>query len=120
MTSDTNLEYLGTSEEYHEKPSKRTASLQTFQTQSRSAAHFTGIFGIIYVDYCTIWCEIKLTHLKGKTEGKGEVKCTLVQALKLCTGRTAHRGSRDIAVLLGKAKVHPCTGTKALYRPYGP
>jgi hypothetical protein len=28
-----------------------------------------------------------------------KVKCTLVQALKLCTGRTAHRGSRDIALL---------------------
>jgi hypothetical protein len=26
----------------------------------------------------------------------GKVKCTLVQALKLCTGRTAHRGSRGI------------------------
>jgi hypothetical protein len=25
--------------------------------------------------------------------------CTLVQALRLCTGRTAHRGSRGIAVL---------------------
>jgi hypothetical protein len=30
--------------------------------------------------------------------GKGKVKCTLVQALRLCTGRTAHRGSRGIAV----------------------
>ena len=26
------------------------------------------------------------------------VKCTLVQALRLCTGRTGHRGSRGIAV----------------------
>ena len=31
--------------------------------------------------------------------GKGEVKVTLVQALRLCTGRTAHRGSRGIALL---------------------
>jgi hypothetical protein len=29
-----------------------------------------------------------------------EVKCTLVQALRLCTGRTAHRRSRGIALLL--------------------
>jgi hypothetical protein len=36
------------------------------------------------------------------------VKCTVVQALRLCTGRTAHRGSRGIG------KVHRCTGTKAL------
>ena len=27
------------------------------------------------------------------------IKCTLVQALRLCTGCTAHRGSRGIAVL---------------------
>ena len=32
--------------------------------------------------------------------GKGKkIKCTLVQALRLCTGRTAHRGSRGIALL---------------------
>ena len=30
--------------------------------------------------------------------GKGKVKVTPVQALRLCTGRTAHRGSRGIAV----------------------
>jgi len=28
-----------------------------------------------------------------------KVKCTLIQALRLCTGRTAHRGSRGIALL---------------------
>jgi len=30
---------------------------------------------------------------------KKKVKCTLVQALRLCTGRTAHMGSRGIALL---------------------
>ena len=30
---------------------------------------------------------------------KVKVKCTLVQALRLCTGRTVHRGSRGIALL---------------------
>ena len=29
---------------------------------------------------------------------KKKVKCTVVQTLRLCTGRTAHRGSRDIAL----------------------
>ena len=29
---------------------------------------------------------------------KVNLKCTLVQALRLCTGRTAHRGSRGIAL----------------------
>jgi len=32
-------------------------------------------------------------------ELKGKVKCTLVQALRLCTGRTGHRGSRGIGLL---------------------
>ena len=32
-------------------------------------------------------------------EIKKVVKCTHVQALRLCTGRTAHRGSRGIALL---------------------
>jgi len=30
---------------------------------------------------------------------KVKAKCTLVQALRLCTDRTAHRGSRGIALL---------------------
>jgi len=46
---------------------------------------------------------------------KVKVKCTVVQALRLCTGYTARRGSRGI----GKGKVHRCTGTEALYRLYG-
>ena len=28
-----------------------------------------------------------------------KVKCTLVQTLRLCTDRTVHRGSRNIALL---------------------
>ena len=47
---------------------------------------------------------------------KVKVKCTVVHALRFCTGRTAHRVSRGI----GKGKVHRCTGTEVLYRPYGP
>ena len=37
-------------------------------------------------------CIISLIKVKN-------VKCTLVQAVRLCTGRTAHRGSRGIALL---------------------
>ena len=32
-------------------------------------------------------------------KGKVNVNCTLVQALRFCTGRTVHRGSRGIALL---------------------
>jgi len=34
-----------------------------------------------------------------KNSEKIKVKCTLVQVLKFCTGRTAHRGSISIALL---------------------
>jgi hypothetical protein len=36
---------------------------------------------------------------RNKVKVKVKVKCTLVQALRLCTGRTVHRWSRGIAVL---------------------
>ena len=38
-------------------------------------------------------------HSSNRLEGKVKVKCTLVQALRLCTGRTAHRWSRGVALL---------------------
>jgi hypothetical protein len=37
--------------------------------------------------------------VKIKVKVKVKLKFTLVQALRLCTGRTAHRRSRGIAVL---------------------
>ena len=37
-------------------------------------------------------------HFPHKQNKRVNVKCTLVQALRLCTGRTAHRGSRGIAL----------------------
>jgi len=52
------------------------------------------------IRYCKILCIdyvscVLLAHIFEK----GKVKCTLVQALSLCTGRTAHRGSRGRALL---------------------
>ena len=37
-------------------------------------------------------------HPASYTFVKVKVKCTLVQGLRLCTGRTAHRGSRGVAL----------------------
>ena len=37
-------------------------------------------------------------YMKCGTHQKIKVKCTLVPAMRLCTGRTAHRGSRGIAL----------------------
>ena len=45
--------------------------------------------------------KIRLPEWSGHVDRikKVKVKCTLVQAMRLCTGRTAHTGSRGIAVL---------------------
>jgi len=45
-----------------------------------------------------------------------KVKCTLVQALRLCTGRTAHRGSRGIALLFHDQR-HEKSGEGSASRP---
>jgi len=50
---------------------------------------------ILYID-CLFKAASCLRYEAWKVK---EVKCTLVQALRLCTGRTAHRGSRSIALL---------------------
>ena len=45
----------------------------------------------------------KMTEKDGKRactlQGNAKVKCTLVQALRFYTGRTAHRGSRGVVLL---------------------
>ena len=52
------------------------------------------------VPHIYIWWIIKFFIFKGK---KVKVKCTLVQALRLCTGRTAHRGTMALDVCEGSA-----------------
>ena len=52
----------------------------------------------------SVSCVLMFTVSKNVWDGdnfevKVKVKCTLVQALRLCTGRMAHRGSRGIALL---------------------
>jgi hypothetical protein len=49
-------------------------------------------------------CRLRTEYLswypcRGMARGEKKLNCTLVQALRLCTGRTAHRGSRRIALL---------------------
>jgi len=44
---------------------------------------------VLYFNW--VFSEISSTNVK--------VKCTLVQALRLCTGRMAHKGNRGIALL---------------------
>jgi len=62
--------------------------------------------GYSWAHRISMWCLLGNTILvkSGSVKrafylGKSTVKCTLVQALRFCTGRTAHRGRRDIALL---------------------
>jgi len=54
------------------------------------------------LNYTSLYFNLKrclLFWLISQVEVNVKVKCTLVQALTLCTGRAAHRGSRGIALL---------------------
>ena len=46
-----------------------------------------------------------------------KLKCTLVQALRLCTDRTAHRGSRGIALLFHERGTRRGWGVSVTPRP---
>ena len=46
-----------------------------------------------------------------------KVRVTLVQALRLCTGRTAHRGSRGIALLFHDHGTRRGRGVSVTSRP---
>jgi len=48
---------------------------------------------------------------------KIKIKCTLVKALRLCTGRTAHRGNRGIALLFLDHGTRRGWGVSATPRP---
>jgi len=48
---------------------------------------------------CGAWCFLLGRDTVIKRHFLGTVKCTLVQGLRLCTGHTAHRGSRGIALV---------------------
>jgi hypothetical protein len=45
------------------------------------------------------WGSVQAVRSIGGVEVYVKVKCTVVQALRLCTGRTFHKGSRGIALL---------------------
>ena len=64
--------------------------------RGRKPIRTCSLYRKIVIEQCAC-CFLVLTWeilCKGK-----KVKCTLVQALRLCTGRTAHRGSRGVVLL---------------------
>jgi len=65
-----------------------------YPSSVRVVATYTRLIPRGHWDYCETWClYMHKLHVKKK------VKVTVVQALSLCTGCTAHRGSRGIALL---------------------
>ena len=65
--------------------SNKPTSSPCFQGVSRGTFFLT----VSDADTFRTWVQVKV---------KGKVKVTLVQALRLCTGRTTYRGSRGIAL----------------------
>ena len=55
--------------------------------------------------------------MKAEEKVKVKVKVTLVQALRLCTGRTAHRGSRGITLNLSWPRHYKGWGVSITPRP---
>jgi hypothetical protein len=56
-------------------------------------------WGLFPIGPTDVWCRKERGHINLYCLRVGKVKCTPVQALRLCTGRTAHRRSRGIALL---------------------
>ena len=56
------------------------------------------VFKVYSVVYHQLSLELKIMAMHRKQTVLKKVKCPLVQALRLCTGRTAHRGSRGIVL----------------------
>jgi len=66
---------------------------------------FGTIEGKAHLQLSQLWsvqhaiCSYTSTKFSHSRFMKGTIRCTLVQALRICTGHTAHRGSRGIALI---------------------
>jgi len=90
------------------KPFQRGSFCPPFCLPSRQVALSLCVYACFMFKSLTFWALVTLIavcrHIRGTKQAtyigvKGKVQCTLLQALRLCTGRTARRGSRSIAVL---------------------
>jgi len=65
--------------------------------------HFVLYFGVLrqtIIKTTIVGTDLQFKQLVSlRAGGKVKVKVTLVQALRLCTGCTVHRGSRGVALL---------------------
>jgi hypothetical protein len=88
-------------------------------TKERVTTPVLGLYVDLGFNSCVVSCVVLLTMTSarlfvcvmyvrrdkkllemGHNVSKRKVNCTLVQALRFCTGRTAHRASRGIALLI--------------------
>ena len=67
----------------------------------------------VFVLYSYLW----MSHLSDAVSVKVKVKVTLVQALRLCTGHTAHSGSKGIALLFHDHGTRRGWGVSVTLRP---
>jgi len=63
--------------------------------------------------YCSLWCRTQLSFMVTLCK----VNCTLVQTLRLCTGCTAHKGSRGISLLFHDHGTRRGLGVSVTPRP---
>ena len=86
----------------HEQDCLSTLIMPDQKQRSTLFLQNTNHFNFDFTDYYN-YLQIKwlsdLPRLLRRGKKKVKIKVTLVQALRLCTGRTAHRGSRGIALL---------------------
>jgi len=76
------------------------APICVYVTRENKDLHWVGHLSLMLIEtggQGRDWTEEGVWYL-GKNS-KGKVKCTVEQALSLCTGPTAHRGSRGIDLL---------------------
>jgi len=70
------------------------------------------------IDFCGWISAVSLLHSRNWGVKNGKVKCTLVQALRLCRGSTAHRESRGITVLFLDHGTRRERGVNVTPRPF--
>jgi len=81
-----------------DKPQERANLRENTQKSEDSVSSFLTKYGVDWFQQAQIKTE-SCDHMNNtKKSKKKKVKCTIVQALRLCTGRTAYRGSKGIAL----------------------
>ena len=85
--------------------------------QARLTEGICGICEIISQSYCYPFFTRIGQILLDRQTVKKKVKVTLVQALRLCTGRMAHRGSRGIALLFHDHCIRRGWGVSVMHWP---